>query len=137
MLATGAMVCLGALTPSEVMAATRLGAHVVKIFPGSLGGPAYLKALRGPFPDVAFMPTGGVTADNLSAWLAAGAIAVGAGSELAPPDALSGRRWDLIEAAARTFAAAFLSATSPSSDVASTKGLAIRESRADRQGLKG
>ncbi len=120
MLATGALVCLGALTPTEVMAATRLGAHVVKIFPASLGGPAYLKALRGPFPEVPFMPTGGVNADNLGAWLAAGAIAVGAGSEIAPPDALSGRRWDLIEAAARAFAAALANATSSSATSSSS-----------------
>ena len=124
MLETGAMVCLGALTPTEVMAATGLGAHVVKIFPASLGGPAYLKALRGPFPDVPFMPTGGVTAENLGAWLAAGAIAVGAGSEIAPPDALSGRHWDVIEAAARTWAAAFARATLSSTSEPQTRGSA-------------
>ena len=75
---TGVAVFAGALTPSEVMAALRLGVDAVKIFPASLGGPAYLKALRGPFPDVAFMPTGGVSVANISDWLAAGAVAVGA-----------------------------------------------------------
>ena len=51
-------------------------ADAVKIFPASLGGPAYLKAMRGPFPDVAFMPTGGVSVANICDWLAAGAVAV-------------------------------------------------------------
>jgi 2-dehydro-3-deoxyphosphogluconate aldolase / (4S)-4-hydroxy-2-oxoglutarate aldolase len=63
---TGVAAFSGALTPSEVMAALRLGVDAVKIFPASLGGPAYLKALRGPFPDVAFMPTGGLSATG---WL--------------------------------------------------------------------
>ncbi|MCB0161951.1 MAG: 2-dehydro-3-deoxyphosphogluconate aldolase, partial [Caldilineaceae bacterium] len=57
---------------------------VVKLFPGSLGGPAYLKALRGPFPHIPFMPTGGVSLDNIAAWFDAGAVAVGAGSDLCP-----------------------------------------------------
>ena len=55
---------------------------MVKLFPASLGGPAYVQALRGPFPDTPFMPTGGVSADNLAEWLQAGVIAVGAGGEL-------------------------------------------------------
>ena len=73
----------GILTPTEIMRGVRLGADVMKLFPGSLGGPSYLRSLRGPFPNVPFMPTGGVSADNVGDWLSAGAIAVGAGSELA------------------------------------------------------
>ena len=89
MLDTGVTVLSGALTPSEVMATVACGVHVVKLFPASLGGPAYLKALRAPFPHVSFVPTGGVDADNLSDWLAAGAVAVGAdGPSVARP-----RRW--------------------------------------------
>src|SRR6476659_9852458 len=65
MLDTGATVLLGALTPSEVMRVSGLGAHAVKIFPAGLGGPAYLRALRAPFPDLAFVPTGGVNPDPL------------------------------------------------------------------------
>ncbi len=103
---TGAVTLLGAMTPSEVMSAVELGAAAVKIFPASLGGPAYLKALRGPFPDVAFMPTGGVNADNLATWLTAGAIAVGAGSELCQPAAMAAGRFGEIEATARRFTAA-------------------------------
>ena len=82
MLDTGVTVLSGALTPSEVMTALRLGVQVVKLFPASLGGTAYLKALRGPFPQVSFVPTGGVNAGNLAEWLAAGAVAVGVGSDL-------------------------------------------------------
>jgi 2-dehydro-3-deoxyphosphogluconate aldolase/(4S)-4-hydroxy-2-oxoglutarate aldolase len=107
---TGALVFTGALTPSEVMAALRLDVHAVKIFPASLGGPSYLKSLRGPFPDVAFMPTGGVSADNIKDWLAAGAVAVGAGSELCSSAAMAAGRWDDIEATARRFAAAYRAA---------------------------
>lgn len=110
MRATGAAVALGALTPTEVMAAVRLGADVVKVFPSSLGGIPYLKALRAPFPHIAMMPTGGVTADNLGDWLQAGAIAVGAGGDLCPTDAMEAGRWDEITAIARRFADAFAEA---------------------------
>lgn len=84
MTATGLPVMMGALTPSEVMKARALGSDVVKIFPGSLGGPAYMKSLKGPFPDIPMMPTGGVSDQNLQEWFAAGAFAVGAGSNLCP-----------------------------------------------------
>jgi 2-dehydro-3-deoxyphosphogluconate aldolase/(4S)-4-hydroxy-2-oxoglutarate aldolase len=104
MLATGAVTMAGALTPTEVMRADALGAHVVKVFPAALGGPAYVKALRGPFPDIAFMPTGGVSAANLQAWLDAGVIAVGAGSELCSAADIAGQRWDVIEGKARELA---------------------------------
>lgn len=103
---TGAAVVLGALTPSEVMAATALGADVVKIFPASLGGPSYLRALRAPFPDVPMMPTGGVDAADVGQWLDAGAVALGAGGTLCPPAALAAGRFEEVEAAARSFAAA-------------------------------
>jgi 2-dehydro-3-deoxyphosphogluconate aldolase/(4S)-4-hydroxy-2-oxoglutarate aldolase len=98
---TGILVLPGALTPSEVMLARRLGAQAVKLFPGSSGGPSYLKALSGPFPDVPFIPTGGVSLGNIADWFAAGAIAVGAGGALAP-SSLSGRdRAEVVENASR------------------------------------
>jgi 2-dehydro-3-deoxyphosphogluconate aldolase/(4S)-4-hydroxy-2-oxoglutarate aldolase len=106
MLDAGVTVLSGALTPSEVMTALRLGVQVVKLFPASLGGTAYLKALRGPFPQVSFVPTGGVNAGNLAEWLAAGAVAVGAGSDLCSTSALATGDWDTITATARQFAAA-------------------------------
>jgi 2-dehydro-3-deoxyphosphogluconate aldolase/(4S)-4-hydroxy-2-oxoglutarate aldolase len=110
MKATGATVLLGAVTPTEVMRATRLGADAVKIFPGSLVGPAYLKALRGPFGELALMPTGGVSVDNVGDWLAAGAFAVGAGGELVSAADIRARRWDVITASAERFTAALAAA---------------------------
>ncbi|QIN77432.1 bifunctional 4-hydroxy-2-oxoglutarate aldolase/2-dehydro-3-deoxy-phosphogluconate aldolase [Rubrobacter marinus] len=101
MLDTGLLVLPGALTPSEVMIARRLGAQALKLFPGSLGGPSHLKALRGPFPDVPFIPTGGVSLDNIADWFAAGALAVGAGGALVP-SSLGGRdRGEVVETARR------------------------------------
>lgn len=72
----------GAFTPTEVMAAWSAGADMVKIFPASLGGPEYIKALRGPFPNVPFLPTGGVDETNVGEYLKAGAAAVAAGGKL-------------------------------------------------------
>ena len=72
----------GALTPTEVEADWSAGASAVKVFPASVVGPAYLRALAGPFPDVLAMPSGGVAVDDAPAWLAAGAIAVSLGGEL-------------------------------------------------------
>lgn len=103
---TGRVVMTGALTPTEVMIARDLGADVVKIFPASLGGPGYLGALRGPFPDVPLMPTGGVTPQNLSAWFEAGAVAVGAGGDLANSGAIAASDWADLETRASRFAAA-------------------------------
>ena len=73
----------GALTPTEIVRAWKAGASCVKLFPGSAVGPAYVKAIRGPLPDVPLMPTGGVDEKNLGEWLKAGVIAVGMGGALA------------------------------------------------------
>lgn len=109
MLGSGLLVLPGVLTPSEVMVARRLGAPALKFFPGSSGGPSYLKALLGPFPDVSFVPTGGVSVDNVSDWFAAGALAVGAGSALAPASLAGRDRGEIVENA-RRFAEAVSSA---------------------------
>jgi len=102
----GLPVMMGALTPSEVMKAWTLGSDVVKLFPGSLGGPAYMKSLKGPFPDIPLMPTGGVSDKNLKEWFDAGAFAVGAGSNLCPKSlALSGEFSKITEIAANYMAA--------------------------------
>ena len=106
MLDTGRVVMTGAMTPTEVMGALDLGVDVVKIFPASLGGPSYLGALRGPFPDAPLMPTGGVKPDNLADWFAAGAVAVGAGGDLANGTAIANADWADIEERAARFAAA-------------------------------
>lgn len=99
----GLPLLVGALTPAEVYAAAREGATAVKLFPASVGGPAYLKALRDPFPDIEFIPVGGVAAESVTAYLHAGALAVGAGSPLtgdAPRGGslaeLSDRAWQFL-----------------------------------------
>ncbi|UNK71230.1 bifunctional 4-hydroxy-2-oxoglutarate aldolase/2-dehydro-3-deoxy-phosphogluconate aldolase [Microbacterium sp. H1-D42] len=106
MLDTDRVVMTGALTPTEVMVALDLGVDVVKIFPASLGGPSFLGALRGPFPDAPLMPTGGVKPDNLADWFAAGAVAVGAGGDLANGTSIAASDWDDLEARAARFTAA-------------------------------
>lgn len=72
----------GAYTPTEILQANRWGADAVKIFPAISLGPQYISALRAPMPGVRFVPTGGITIQNISAYLAAGAWAIGLGSEL-------------------------------------------------------
>lgn len=77
----------GALTPTEVFEAFRAGGDMIKVFPiQSVGGAAYLRALRGPFPDIPLVPTGGVTLENIGEMFKAGAAAVGVGTELTSKD---------------------------------------------------
>lgn len=76
----------GVLTPTEIEIALRSGAGPVKLFPASVGGPAYVAALRGPFPEVQLVPTGGVTLDDAGAYLDEGAIAVAVGGALVHAD---------------------------------------------------
>ncbi len=103
MVGSGLAVMIGAFTPSEVVRAHQLGSDVVKLFPGSQGGPKYMKALRGPFPDIPMMPTGGVSADNVGEWFAAGAYAVGAGGALCPRAWAEEGRFDDITQRAQAF----------------------------------
>ena len=72
----------GALTATEFVTASQLGATLVKLFPANLVGPGYLKDLKGPLPDIAIMPTGGISLSDIPAWLAAGAVTVGLGGPL-------------------------------------------------------
>jgi 2-dehydro-3-deoxyphosphogluconate aldolase/(4S)-4-hydroxy-2-oxoglutarate aldolase len=95
----------GALTPTEVLAAWQAGATAVKLFPASLGGPSYLRALKDPLPEVAILPTGGVALAAIGDYLAAGAVAVGLGSPLlgdalsaGDVDGLRGRAEQALEA---------------------------------------
>jgi 2-dehydro-3-deoxyphosphogluconate aldolase/(4S)-4-hydroxy-2-oxoglutarate aldolase len=74
----------GAFTPTEVARAVEAGADYVKLFPASTGGIDHLRALRGPFPQVAFIPTGGVSSENANQWFAAGAVGVAMGTNLVP-----------------------------------------------------
>ncbi len=72
----------GIYTPTEAVQAMECGADVLKVFPGDLAGPRFIKDLHGPIPHAVMMPSGGVDIDNVKDWIKAGAIAVGAGSSL-------------------------------------------------------
>lgn len=104
----GLPVLCGALSPTEVVAAVGQGAVAVKLFPASLGGTRYLRALRDPFPAVPFVPVGGVDADAAREYLAAGAIAVGVGAPLLGDAASGGSLSDLRVRVRRFLAAAGL-----------------------------
>ena len=91
------LIMAGALTPSEIMEASSAGADFVKVFPcGNLGGPKYIQALRGPFPNVPFVPTGGVNLETAGDYIRAGASALGVGGEMVLKDALKARDGDAI-----------------------------------------
>jgi len=76
----------GAATPTEILAAHRAGAPVVKVFPsGPLGGPAFLRFVRGPLGHIPLLPTSGPTSENLADYFDAGAVAIGVGPEVYPP----------------------------------------------------
>jgi 2-dehydro-3-deoxyphosphogluconate aldolase/(4S)-4-hydroxy-2-oxoglutarate aldolase len=99
----GCAVMPGAFTPTEILQAWDAGADIVKVFPSTSLGPAYFKDLRGPLPHVRLMPTGGVTRENVAAWIRAGAVAIGAGSALVDPSAVKAGRFDAIRGNARAF----------------------------------
>ncbi|WP_431884205.1 bifunctional 4-hydroxy-2-oxoglutarate aldolase/2-dehydro-3-deoxy-phosphogluconate aldolase [Micromonospora gifhornensis] len=101
----GLPVAAGALTPTEAYTAVRWGASAVKLFPASVGGTAYLKAVRDPFPDIPFVAVGGVGLAELPGYLAVGAIAVGVGGPLVG-DAASGGDLDALRGRARAYRAA-------------------------------
>lgn len=89
----------GCMTPSEIIKAEQLGAKIIKLFPGNLLGPSFLSAIKELFPDLLFMPTGGVEAEkeNLSGWFKAGVCAVGMGSKLITKASLEGRDYEGIK----------------------------------------
>ncbi len=93
----------GAFTPTEVLTAWEAGADVVKIFPAEVGGPGYLKALRGPLPQVRLMPTGGVDLTTGAAFLAAGACCLGVGGALVDPRAIAASDFARITSLAQQF----------------------------------
>jgi 2-dehydro-3-deoxyphosphogluconate aldolase / (4S)-4-hydroxy-2-oxoglutarate aldolase len=104
----------GALTPTEVMAAWEAGPDFVKIFPcSSLGGPAYIKALRAPFPHIPMIASGGVNQQTASEFILAGATALGIGGELIPPTAIEQRQEHRIGELARRFLAIVKAARMP------------------------
>ena len=102
----GKTIMAGALTPTEVIAAWKAGSDFVKIFPcGNVGGAKYIKALKGPLPQVPMIPTGGVNLSTAAEFLHAGAAALGIGGELVSPSALAPGGASPIVEAARAFLA--------------------------------
>ena len=100
------VICPGALTPTEVVTAWDAGADIVKIFPcGNVGGPKYIKALRGPFPHIEMIPTGGVNLETAGEFLKAGACAVAVGGELVDAKTIKEGRFDIIEERTRQYLA--------------------------------
>lgn len=94
----------GALTPTEIVAAWEAGADAIKVFPCSaLGGAKYIKALKGPFPQIEFVPTGGVNLETVTEFLAAGCCAVGVGSELVDNKSVASGNYDVFTERARQF----------------------------------
>ena len=102
----GVLMMAGALTPTEVITAWNAGSDLVKIFPcGMVGGAKYIKALRGPLPQIPMVPTGGVNLSTAAEFIQAGAVALGVGGELVQIDALKTGKPEIITENARKFLA--------------------------------
>jgi len=103
--------CLpGAWTPTEIFHAWELGGDIVKVFPASVGGLDYIKAVRAPLPHIALCPTGGVDLDNLADFVKAGVVAIGVGGNLVSKKLLQARDFKGLTENARRFADAMASA---------------------------
>jgi 2-dehydro-3-deoxyphosphogluconate aldolase/(4S)-4-hydroxy-2-oxoglutarate aldolase len=99
-------VCPGALTPTEVLTAWESGADVVKVFPcGNVGGAKYIKALKGPFPQIEMIPTGGVNLDTAADFIRAGVCALGVGGELVDAKSIKDGKFEVITERAKQFLA--------------------------------
>ncbi len=96
----------GALTPTEILNTWDAGADAVKVFPAEFFGPAYIKSVRAPFPNISLVPTGGVNAENVGEFIKAGAYATAAGSSLVDAKTLKEKNWAVITARAKAFVAA-------------------------------
>src|SRR5437660_6240853 len=113
----------GALTPTEVITAWEAGADLVKVFPcGQVGGAKYIKALRGPLPQVPLVPTGGVSLHTAAEFVEAGAAALGVGGELVQSDALRPGKPEVIVENARKFLAVVKEARARMTASAAAKG---------------
>jgi 2-dehydro-3-deoxyphosphogluconate aldolase/(4S)-4-hydroxy-2-oxoglutarate aldolase len=99
------LVMPGAFTPTEILTAWEAGADIVKVFPADVVGPAYLKAVRAPLPQVRLMPTGGVDLTTAADFLRAGACCLGVGGQLVEPRAVAQRNFDRIRDLARQYVA--------------------------------
>ncbi len=99
-----AVVIPGAMTPTEILTAWNAGADMVKVFPvAQLGGPEYIKAIRGPLPQILLVPTGGVNLQNAGAFIKAGATALGVGGELVDKKAIKEKKLHVITENTRAF----------------------------------
>src|SRR5881296_2773795 len=104
--AEGKLMMAGALTPTEVITAWEAGSDFVKVFPcGQVGGAKYIKALKGPLPQVPLVPTGGVNLSTAAEFIEAGAVALGVGGELVQAEALKSNKPEIIVENARKFLA--------------------------------
>jgi len=92
----GVPVFPGAMTPTEILAAWKAGADIVKVFPATALGADYIRQVRAPLPQIKLMPTGGISAANAAEYLRAGAVAVGVGGRLVDPTAVAEERWDVL-----------------------------------------
>jgi 2-dehydro-3-deoxyphosphogluconate aldolase/(4S)-4-hydroxy-2-oxoglutarate aldolase len=98
------LVIPGAMTPTEILNAWNAGADMVKVFPaGRVGGPEYIRSIRGPLPDIPLVPTGGVDLKSAASYIKAGAAALGIGGELMDKKAIAEKRFDLISRSTREF----------------------------------
>jgi 2-dehydro-3-deoxyphosphogluconate aldolase/(4S)-4-hydroxy-2-oxoglutarate aldolase len=93
----------GTFTPTEILTAWEAGADIVKVFPATVGGPQYLRDIKGPLPQIRLMPTGGVNLENTPDFIRAGAVAVAAGTSLVDKKAVKEKNYDLITETARKF----------------------------------
>jgi 2-dehydro-3-deoxyphosphogluconate aldolase/(4S)-4-hydroxy-2-oxoglutarate aldolase len=101
-----AVVIPGTLTPTEILTAWEAGSDLVKVFPiAQVGGPAYIRALRGPLPHIPMVPTGGVNVQNAGEFIKAGAAAIAAGGELVDKKAVAEKKFSVIAENARKFVA--------------------------------
>jgi len=104
----------GALSPTEIIRAWQMGATCVKVFPvGSVGGAAYIRSLQEPLATIPLIPTGGITLDNASQFLTAGAVAVGLAGDLFPKLAIAAGDWDTVTERARYLVHSVLPYCSP------------------------
>jgi 2-dehydro-3-deoxyphosphogluconate aldolase/(4S)-4-hydroxy-2-oxoglutarate aldolase len=92
----------GCFSPTEILTAWQAGADVIKVFPATALGPTFFKDMRGPFPQIRLMPTGGVTLANAGEWIKAGAVAIGVGTALLDTKAIADGNFRKITDNART-----------------------------------
>ena len=106
----GVVIMPGCYTPTEIFTAWKAGADIIKVFPATSLGPKYFKDIRGPFPDLRLLPTGGVSVDNVGEWIAAGAVAVGIGSDLLDKKAIDEERYEVLTERAKRMVENFVKA---------------------------